>query len=148
MKRGLLILITILGLSSVQAQESYVGVGATLADFWFPMPSVQVGGPVAQMEVRGTLSSILSFNDFGLDILYRFPISDAPLAGYVGGGPNAGLVFFGGGDLILGLRATAGLEYFTGNIGIYGELQPVIPISGFNGVPVFGSLRTGVNFYF
>ena len=109
----------------------------------------ELGGPVAQsVKLRGTLDSLGIISVFGIDALYKFLVSGASLGGYIGSGPDAGLAFIGGDNLILGLHATAGLEYFTGELGIYDELQPLIPILGFNSAPVLGKLRAGVNFYF
>ena len=143
----LLVVCVVLGLGVAQA-PLYLGFGATLANT-SPLPSVQVGGPVAQnVELRGTLDSLGIISVFGVDALYKFPVSGASLGGYVGGGPDAVLAFIGGDNFILGLHATVGLEYFTSSLGIYGELQPLIPVSGFNRAPVLGKLRVGVNFYF
>jgi len=146
--RWLLPLFAMLCLSSTQAQ-SYFGVGASVVNLFIPLPSVQVGGPVAErVELRITLDSVLVINDLGLDVLYTFPIPDAPLKGYVGGGPDVVWVLIAGGRPFLAAHATAGLEYLTDNLGIYGELQPLLPVLGTEGTPVFLKLRAGVNFYF
>lgn len=149
MRKWLLSVLAVLGLGVVQAQESYFGVGAALGNLVIPLLSVQAGGPVVEnVEVRGTLDSVLFVNDLGLDVLYTFAISDGPLEGYVGGGPDLVWIFVGNGGPFLTAHATAGLEYLTGNLGVYGEAQALLPVSVLNAALVPGKLRFGVNFYF
>ena len=131
-----------------QAQSSYVGVGAALTNGVIPLFGIQVGGPVAeQLEVRGTLDSVFFVTDLGLDLLYTFPVSGTTLEGYIGGGPDVIPLFINSSELWLAVHATAGLEYLTGSVGIYGELQPLLPFFGV-GATVFIKTRAGVNFYF
>lgn len=128
--------------------EPLIGVGATLANGVIPLLGVQVGGPVAEhLEVRGTLESVFFITDIGLDLLYTFPVFGVLLEGYIGGGPDLIPLFINSSELWTAVHATAGLEYLTGSVGIYGKLQPLLPLFGV-GAPVFVKARAGVNFYF
>ena len=154
MRKWLLGLIIVSGLGVTQAQ-TYLGIGATLVDFSLPLPNVQIGGKVAQnVEVRGTLDSTLAFNVLGLDALYPFAVSGTPLEVYVGGGPDL-VWIFSGGEPFLGVHVTVGLEYLLGvdvsgigNLGLYGELQPLFPLLGTEGLTSLVKARAGVNFCF
>ena len=154
MRKWLLGLVIVSGLGVAQAQ-TYIGLGATLVDFTLPLPSVQVGGVVQDVELRGTLDSTLAFNVLGLDALYSFTISGTPFEVYVGGGPDLVWIFSGGGEPFLGVHVTAGLEYLldiavsgVGNLGLYGELQPLFPLLGTEGLTSLIKARAGVNIYF
>lgn len=112
-----------------------------------PLLGLQLGGPVTErLELRGTLDTLLIASNIGADLLYPFAVSE-DVRGYIGGG--ADFIYLVIPELAygssFGLHATAGLEYLTGAVGFYGEVQPYILLSS----PIRAlKARAGVNFYF
>ena len=141
MKRTLLLLVMVLGLSSAQAQ-SYFGVGGTrltsTAYGSASLVSVQIGGPTAPefggLEARVALdTSLRGYFGGGPDVLLFAPLDSVP-------GQARSLVSFG-------LHGTAGLEFLAGGIRPFAELQPAAAL--LDGELVFGlGARAGVNLYF
>ena len=140
---------------TAEAQRgSYFGFGVSYATYSglstnYPQPSLQVGGPVADLELRGTLESLLVAGNLGLDVLYPFiDTVDARL--YAGGGVNTRLYFFypNGFDL----RAVFGGEYFFADdsgsppSGVFGEVRTYLRRLLAEYPTVEG--RVGVNLYF
>lgn len=152
MKRtALLILMAVLSLSTVQAQERYFGVGASVltnfVDGVFPLLSLQLGGSVAdKLELRGTLETLLLISNAGVDLLYTFPVAEE-VRGYAGGGADLFFIVLPGvtADLAPGAHGTVGLEYPTGNVRFYSEIQLYLLLALPVPIPKF---RAGVNFYF
>ncbi len=161
MKKCLLCVFVVLGLGVAQAQ-TYIGVGGTwLASSAYssvPLLSVQVGGQTApefgRVEVRAAFDTILIFSNLGVDALASAHFEDASLRVYFGGGPD--VLIFVTSDSVpdqerlpvsFGIHGTAGLEFFTGNVRPFAELQPAATLL-YDG-PVFGlRARAGLNFYF
>lgn len=97
--------------------------------------------------MRALLDSIVLSNSLGLDLLYTVALPGRPLEVYAGGG--AGIVWVPiVGTPFVAVHATAGLEYLTGRLGSYGEVQPLLPVIGTEGGPVLIKLRSGLNTYF
>lgn len=150
-KRWVLTTLVLLSLGMSQAQGSYVGIGASVltnfSDGAAPLLSLQVAGPVAEtLELRGTLDTLLFLSVIGADLLYPFAVSPT-LKGYAGGGADFAYIFLPGlaaGGTVT-LHATAGLEARSGDLGLYGEVQPYALLSA----PIVAlKARFGVNFYF
>lgn len=141
----------ILCFGGAQAQGSYFGIGASVltnfTDGAAPLLSLQVGGPVAEtLELRGTVDTLLFLSNLGADLLYTFDVS-TEVEGYVGGGVDFAYIFIPGlaAGSTFALHGTAGLEYHTGAVGLYGEVQPY----GLLSAPALAlKARAGVNFYF
>ena len=140
-----------LALGVGQAQESYFGVGGTVVTNFAggaaPLLGLQLGGPVADdLELRGTLDTLIFLSNLGLELLYTFEVSP-DVKGYAGGGGDFVYLFLP--DLLseggFALHGTAGLELRTGTVGFYGEVQPYTLVVA----PTLAlKARTGVNFYF
>lgn len=150
MKRFLLVLLTLSALSCAGAQSSYFGlhVAYTSIDFFgvqLPLLGLEYGGPVANnLELRGTVDTIVLFSFAQADLLYSVGFSD-DLRGYVGGGPGVGFI----GLFYLPaaeVHTTAGLEYRTGSVGFFAEVQPIVFLLDLQN-PLF-KLGAGVNFHF
>ncbi len=150
MKRFLLVLLTLSALSCAGAQSSYFGlhVAYTSIDFFgaqLPLFGLQLGGPVANnLELRGTVDTIVLLSLAQVDLLYSEGFSDG-LRGYIGGGPDVTFV-----DLFrypsAAVHGTAGLEYRTGSVGFFAEVQPIVFLLDLQN-PLF-KLGAGVNFHF
>lgn len=158
MKRFLLVLLTLSALSCAGAQSSYFGlhvdgVGSLNPSSVAPLAGLQLGGPLTDnVELRVSGLVLVLANFVQIDILYTQNISDT-LRGYGGVGGDAGLVAFYDDGTILGVHATAGLEYRLGSgIGLFGEVQPLYvlkaPYIGFGSGGLVGKLNLGVNFHF
>lgn len=149
-KQWFLAMVAVLCLGVSQAQGSYAGVGVSLltnfSDGAVPLLSLQFGSQVAEnLELRGTLDTLLIASNVGADLLYPFSVSE-DVQGYAGGGVDFIYLFIPGvaGGSSFGLHATAGLEYLTGTVGLYGEVQPYALLSA----PILAlKARFGVNFY-
>ncbi len=157
MKRFLLVLITLSALSCAGAQSSYFGlhvdvVGGPNLGSVAPLAGLQLGGPLlddVELRVSGFLLVLANF--LQVDVLYTQKLSDT-LRGYGGVGGDAGLIAFYDDGTILGVHATAGLEYRLGSgIGLFGEVQPLYvlktPDIGFGSGGLVGKLNLGVNFH-
>ncbi|CAA9583911.1 MAG: hypothetical protein AVDCRST_MAG86-3491 [uncultured Truepera sp.] len=150
-KAWLLSVLAVLGLGVAQAQESYFGVGASVltnfTDGAAPLLNLQFGGPVADtLELRGTVDTLLFLSNLGADLLYAFDVSPE-VEGYAGGGVDFAYIFIPGlaAGSAFALHGTAGLEYRTGAVGLYGEVQPY----GLLSAPILAlKARVGINFYF
>lgn len=159
LKRTLLLLLVCV-FSSAQAQ-SYIGVGGawqtSSAYGSAPLVSIQVGGQAApefgRLEVRAALDTLLLFSNLSLDAFASVRLHDTLLRVYFGGGPD--VLIFAPLDSIpgqerfpvsSGLHGTLGLEFLTGSVRPFAELQPAAALYG---EPVVGlKARAGVNVYF
>ena len=145
MKRALLILITISGLSTVHARTQYFGVGAALIgdelSFGLPLLSLQYGTFLSEsLELRSRIDTILFVFDVGADLLYTQNFTDA-LRGYAGGGVNyLGIL---GPGAVPAVHLAAGLEYRPSNLGPFADIQ-----AGYSSFGFSPTLRAGLNFYF
>lgn len=160
MKRTLLLLL-FYTFSSAQAQ-SYIGVGGawqtSSAYSSVPLVSIQAGGRAApefgHLEVRAALDTLLLFSNLSVDVLSSVRLHDASLRVYFGGGLD--VLIFAPLDSIpgqerfpvsFGFHGTLGLEFLTGGVRPFAELQPAAAF--LYGKPVFGlKARAGVNVYF
>lgn len=138
--KKLLLCLTLLMLTSINAQGVYYGAGLKLGDA-VALVSFQAGGEVApDLEVRAVYDTLLFINQLGADVLYTPATEEVKF--YVGPGVLFGLDGVGNGWV--GARASVGLELRQNPIGIFGELQPVITTNaernGFR-------FRFGINFY-
>jgi hypothetical protein len=145
MKRTLLLLLTVFGMSSAQAQTQYLGVGAALIgdelSFGLPLLSFQYGTFLSKsLELRGRVDTILFVTDIGVDLLYTQSLVDN-VRGYVGGGVN--LLTILGPGAAAAVHLAAGLEYRTASVGAFGDVQ-----AGYSSFGFSPTLRAGVNFYF
>ncbi len=145
MKRVLLILTTVFGLSTVHAGAQCFGVGAVLIgdelSLGAPLLSLQYGTFLAEaLELRGRLDTVLYIFDVGIDLLYTQNVADA-LRLYGGGGVNY-LGFIGPGAAP-SVHLTAGLEYRAATLGTFADVQAGLSSFGFS-----PTLRAGLNFYF
>lgn len=158
MKRILSALIALSVLSCAGAQSAYFGlhvdgVGRLNPASVAPLAGLQLGGPLADnVELRVSGLVLLLANFLQVDVLYTQNLSDT-LRAYGGVGGDVGLVAFYDDGTILGVHATAGLEYSLGSgIGLFGEVQPLYilktPDIGFGGGGLVGKLNLGVNFHF
>lgn len=148
--RSLLVLamVGVLSVGVVSAQDvhtPYFGGGVTLVTgfgFVLPIPSLQVGTPVAEfVELRATLDTLISFNALGADVLFTLKPGSG-FKPYVGVG---GLITFPG-TVGFDAVATLGAEYAPSSFGFFGEVEASI-IDLTNGY--FGPyFRAGVNFHF
>ena len=143
MKRILLLLLMTSSLAFAQEPRGYVGFGLSLV-----LPFVQAGVAVGDgLEVRGAVESIIFVTRVQADLLYRIP-GEEDWTFYVGGGGDyliGAIPLFEPADA-LALHATAGAEYRTGAIGLFGEVQPSVVVAGGEGFGLF--VRAGVNFTF
>lgn len=152
MKQWVLSLLAVLGLGVGYAQESYVGVGGAVltnfADGAAPLLGLQVGGPVTEtLELRGTLDTLLFLSNLGADLLYAFDVSPE-VEGYAGGGVDFAYIFIPGlaAGSTVALHGTAGLEFRTGSVGFFAEVQPILTLE-----PVrlgYTKVRSGINVHF
>lgn len=163
MQRSLLVLLALLALSYAGAQSSYFGlhvdgVGSLNPSSVAPLAGLQLGGPLTDnVELRVSGLVLVLANFVQIDILYTQDLSDT-LRGYGGGGGDVGLIAFYDDGTILGVHATAGLEYGVGSgVGLFSEVQPLYVLhapeyllSGDpdSGLGFFGKLNLGVNFHF
>lgn len=138
------------------AQRGYVGGNVTLLTdgrYTSPLLGVQVGvGLGDHFELRGAFETIVLGSSLSADLLYRVPLEMLDV--YLGAGPE---VLFSPvayptvavaqatplGEPNPALHTTAGLELHTGNVGFFGEVQPVLTLKPFR----FGytKIRSGVN---
>ena len=152
---GVLGLFICLVTSSVQAQRgSYFGIGAAYSTAFGIVsniglfPSFQVGGPISEaLELRGTLESIVSTSNLGLDLLYPIGLKGTDARLYLGGGANSRFFFYL--PVSFELHLVLGGEYFFNSgadlspLGLFGEAR--IYSSGlFYGFPTLEG-RVGVN---
>lgn len=149
--RYLLMLFMVGVLGNAAAQNTFAGFGVTLvtnfSDISPPLPSLQLGGFVSDtVVVRGVLESLILVTLLGVDVLYVTPLPDSDARGYVGGGADVGvaIVPFLGTGAIFGVHGTAGIEWLTGQLGIFAETQPALYFGG----GLWVKLRAGVNVYF
>ncbi len=151
MKRVLVVLLTVIGLSSASAQsdlfvggslEFEVGLGTTLISF---------DGQAGDYELfdsfgaRGTLGLGIEpdvFLKLGADALFPFEVSSPELTPYVGGGID--IIFDFG--TIFNLHGLGGAEYLVSDqLGLFGELTPGLY---FGNDTDFGvGLRFGANYH-
>lgn len=160
MKRTALFLLIFCTLASAQAQ-TYFGIGGARLISSFgsvPLVSVQVGGRTTpefgHLEVRAAFDTLLLFSDLSLNAFASVRFPDASLRVYFGGGPD--VLIFAPLDSIpgqerlpvsFGLHGTLGLEFLSGAIRPFTELQPAAAL--LYGEPVLGlKTRAGVNVYF
>lgn len=139
---------------TAQVRTGYVGFGVSYASYTgivpnYPMPSLQVGGPLERgLELRGTLESLLIVSNIGLDVLY--PIELTAADGWLYGGLGGNLRFFALYPSNFDLREVLGGEF-----PLAGETEPVnlftevrIYLRGlFAGFPTLEG-RAGINFPF
>ena len=164
--RRCLVSFILLGLTLAQAQaareqaddlNTYFGVGADLfiagGGVTVPAPSFQFGAEVTpQLELRGTLTTLLFVSVISADALYTDRLTDSALRYYVGGGPDLALITPLFSDttyplLYFAVHATAGVEYRASRlIGLYAEGQPFFVFG--TGVTPGVRFRAGVNFHF
>lgn len=149
--KSVFVLFVLLALSGAAAQDTlYLGVrvaGATLLEEWVelvPYLGVQLGVRALELiELRAAYDVSLGVSYAHADLLYSQPLGDE-LRGYVGAGPD---YYANGwnGERGYGAHGTAGIEYRTGIVGLFAEVQPIY---GFD----IGTFRLrsgfGVNFHF
>lgn len=172
MKRVVLVLFTLFTLSCAQAQDSYFGfrvdvvVAPDLVDIAgvpkvsavVPLPALQLGFSIFDnVELRGSFLTLLIVNFLQVDVLYTHHLSDTFRAYGGVGGDLGGIAFIEGGGVV-GVHATAGLEFQLGSgIGLFGEVQPLYILQSpdyllsgepNSGLGFFGKLNAGINFHF
>ncbi len=164
MERSLLVLFALLALSCAGAQSSYFGLRVDVVGDLSnsgpiaPLPGLHFGFPVLDnVELRTSLLSLILVNFLQVDILYTQNLSDT-LRGYGGVGADFGGVALGDDTTILGVHATAGVEYELGSgVGLFGEVQPLYVLEApdyllssdpGSALGIFGKLNLGINFHF
>ena len=150
MKRILVVLLTVFGLSAASAQSDLFAGGSLELEF-VGSTLVSLDGHVGDYGLfgsfggRGTVGLGLSpdiYLKIGADGLFPFETSNAELTPYVGGGFG---VYVGDGTLF-NIRSVGGVELeVADNLGLFGEIAPGIYIA--SGDSDFGAaLRFGANF--
>ena len=151
MKRFVLALLAPLALSYVAARDSiYLGVrltGATLLEEigdGAPFLGVQLGVQALDpVELRAAIDISVGVGYAQAELLYSQPLGDS-FKGYVGAGLDSYSDGWNG-ETDFGVHGTAGVEYRTGIVGFFGEVQPIY---GF-GIAAFRMRSSlGVNFHF
>lgn len=160
MKRILLTVLPIFALAVGHAQTQergpYFGIGASYAAS-IPVvigdlrPHLQVGGPIAaNVELRGTLTSLLVQSTLGLELLYAPKLATENARLYVGGGLMTRFYFYAPDGFYL--DAIVGGELYPESgpnslpLGFFGELRTG-PLTLFQGSPYFYlEARAGINF--
>ncbi len=150
MKR-VFILFVLLVLSSAAAQNNvYLGVrltGATLLEEiggGAPFLGVQLGiQALDPIELRAAYDTSIGVSYAQADLLYSQPLGDA-FRGYTGAGLDSYSDGWNGKE-DFGVHGTAGVEYRTGVLGLFAEVQPIY---GF-GIAAFRIRSSlGINFHF
>lgn len=88
------------------------------------------------------METVVATASLGADLLYRVPLGDG-FSAYGGVGPG---ILFLPLSQAYALCGALGIEYGTGRVGFFSEVQPLLTRSDF-GLD-YGRLRTGVNFSF
>ncbi len=150
MKRILIVLLVVIGLSSASAQSDLFAGGSIELEFVGPT-FVSLDGHVGDYGLfgsfggRGTLGLGLSpdvYIKLAGDALFPFQTSNAELTPYVGGG----LGIYIGDGAFFNIRSVGGVDFLASDqLSIFAEVAPGIYIG--DGDSEFGAaLRFGVNF--
>ena len=151
MKRILVVLLAVVGLSSASAQSDLF-IGGSLdieivEGTGFIALDAQAGdyGLFDSFGARGTLGLGFSpdiYVKLAADALFPFSVDNDELTPYAGGG--IGLITSGG--TLFNIHALGGAEYLVSDqIGLFGEIAPGLYISGGTGFGI--DLRFGANYH-
>jgi hypothetical protein len=149
------IIILCIVFAPAMAQNTYVGIGGSLLFMpdvgAFPLPSIQVGGEIADtVELRATLDSLIFASLIGVDALFTDSLPDTKARFYLGGGVTAFIFTLGQfSGSAFGLRTPLGLEFYTmpeQQFGIYAEALPMLFFA--RDTSFLATLRAGLNFHF
>lgn len=139
-------LLAICTLSAAQAQTVYVGGSLALLTegrYSAPLLGIQLGAELVEnLELRATVETVVATSSLGADLLYRVSLRDG-FSTYGGVGPE---VLFLPLTQTYALRGTLGLEVRTGQVGFFGEAQPLLTLADLH--LGYAKFRTGVNYFF